>query len=261
MIDQDFQMRIANLYMPSAGPAKSAEESIVVLGAYKLLEEIRDVIFRTKVLVSPIKTSKGGKGAKGATGNKGLTPMINRYLRYGLSHHGWGPHYARGALNKNKKIDWFKITPDPYWSQREGGGIGVGVETQFGNNFQAHGDIQRLQSAFNTFEIGAGLIIVPSDDLSAYLADRCANFSNTVSKLQQQIDTMVGARAFNICPIGVIAVSHDGFTTSPADPFTLTSPWVPTGIDPSDTDDEEAEVDADDDAAVEVDGEKIGSSD
>jgi hypothetical protein len=246
-------MKISNLYMPSPGPAKTAEESIVVLGAYKLLEEVREVIFKTKVLINPTKTSKKGKGgAKGATGNKGLTPKINRFLKYGLSHFGWAPHYSRGALNKNKKIDWFKTTPDPYWSQREGGGIGIGVETQFGNNFQAHGDIQRLQAAFNTFEIGAGLIIVPSDDLSQYLADRCANYSNTVSKLQQQIDTMLGARAFNICPIGIIAVSHDAFTASLDEPYSLSSPWLPESGDVEDDENEgeDGEVDEEEESVI-----------
>jgi len=238
-------MKIADIYMPAPGPNKTAEETIVVYGAYPLLEEIRQIIFGTKVHIVAKKTSHKGKGgAKGATGNIGLTPKINKHLGYGLAKFGWAPHYAEKALNKNKKIDWFKTTPDPYWSQR-GGGIGIGVETQFGNNFQAHGDLQRLQSAFNTHEIAAGLIIVPSDELSKYLADRCANFSNTKSKLEQQIDTMLGARAFNICPIGIIGVNHDGFVEDADGGFLLESQWKPEDAD------DDAEDEADDDEGAE----------
>ncbi len=238
-------MKIANIYMPGPAPHKTAEEVIVVLGAYKLLEEVRDVIFKTHVLVTPTKTTyKGKAGQRGAIGNKGLTPVINRYLRYGLSHHGWAPHYPKGSLNKNQKIDWFKITPDQFVSQRTGGGVGVGVETQFGNNFQAHGDIERLQAAYNYGEIGAGLIIVPSDELSLYLADRCANFGNTVGKLKQRIDTMIGARAFNICPIGIIGVAHDGFTASANESYSLSSPWLPEAGDAAEPDEDDGSDDS-----------------
>jgi hypothetical protein len=40
-------------------------------------------------------------------------------------------------------------------------------------------------------------------------------------KLRQHFDAMAGARAFHICPIGIIGVAHDGFVPSPDMPFEL----------------------------------------
>jgi hypothetical protein len=226
-LSQGRPMKIDNQLMLATKLNKGAEEAIIALGAGDLLTEIREVIFGTKVYINPTKTTSKGKGLAGKTGNKGLTPQINAYLRAGLRAKGWNPYTPTRVSSANAKIDWYKKTPDPYWEKL--GGIGVGVETQFGNNFQAYGDIQRLQLAFNTFELGAGLIIVPSDELSLYLADRCANFSNTSAKLRQHFDAMAGARAFHICPIGIIGISQDGFVEKPDLPFALESEWVTEG--------------------------------
>ncbi len=217
-------MKIDNQLMLATELNKGAEEAIIALGAGALLTEIRDVIFGTKVHPRPVKTTSKRKGVAGKTGNKGLSPKINAYLKAGLKAKGWDSHKPTRASSTNAKIDWYKQTPDPYWDKL--GGIGIGVETQFGNNFQAYGDIQRLQLAYNSFEIGAGIIIVPSDELSAYLSNRCANFSNTCMKLRQHFDAMAGARAFHICPIGIIGVAHDGFVESPDMAFALESEWV-----------------------------------
>ena len=231
-------MKIDNQLMLATKVNKGAEEAIIALGAGDLLTEVREVIFGTRVYANPTKTTSKDKGLAGKTGNKGLTPKINAFLRAGLKAKGWNPYMPTRASSTNAKIDWYKKTPDPYWEKL--GGIGIGVETQFGNNFQAYGDIQRLQLAFNSFELGAGLIIVPSDELSSYLADRCANFSNTSTKLRQHFDAMAGARAFHICPIGIIGVAQDGFVASSDLPFTLESEWV-TGNEPLIEDEREVE--------------------
>lgn len=199
-------MLIAKLYAPKAGIHYSAEEVIVSGGGKALLDDIREVIAGTHVTVDPTKTTKKGIGGTGGkTGNPGLADGINKALAQALRERGWGPE-APPRAKKQHSVDWVKRLPGP---DEYLGGFALGLETQFGNNFQVHGDLQRLAEMFNAGRIDAGIIVVPSRPLAEYLSDRCADIDNATAKLDAELRKLVGARAFRICPIMLIAVQHD----------------------------------------------------
>lgn len=211
------RMLIAKMYAPQAGIHHSADEVIVSGGGKALLDEIMEVIAATHVTVSPIKTTKkGAGGAGGKTGNPGLAEGINKALAHALRERHWGPEAPPGA-KKQRTVDWVKRLPGP---DAHLGGFALGVETQFGNNFQVHGDLQRLAEMFNTGRIDAGIIIVPSRPLAEYLSDRCADIDNATGKLDAELRKLVGARAFRICPIMLIAIQHDAIGKQ-GDPFKI----------------------------------------
>ena len=78
-------MLIADIYDPPT-PQGSAEEHIVS-NAKDFYDELRRIIFDTKVIISPLKTVKGQ--GKGTTGAWGLAESLNTAFKIALESCGW----------------------------------------------------------------------------------------------------------------------------------------------------------------------------
>lgn len=95
-------MLISEMYAPKAAHHPSAEEVIFGGGGAALLDELRTILLRTRLVVNPTKTTKKGKGKEGGkTGNLGLAQKINEALASSLKAHGWGPEAPPGSSRQH----------------------------------------------------------------------------------------------------------------------------------------------------------------
>lgn len=208
-------MLIADIYDPPVLQG-SAEENIV--GCVKdFYDELKRIIFDTKVVISPLKTRKTGQGATGALK---LAESLNSAFKIGLESCGWQPLRSPGAESPMGLIDWFKSKPSGrrYGAEK----IGLGLEIQFGNNYQFNEDIKRLSEAYYAGYTVAGISIVPSDSLADYKADRGAFFSDAKSKLDRHLESLASAGARRFPPIVIIAIENDSFNNDPTGYFEIT---------------------------------------
>jgi hypothetical protein len=180
-------MQIKHYYSPHAVGEVSGEAMIFKLGVGQLLDEIRQCILQSRLIISDTPTITRGKGV---TGIPKLAAGLNDGLAASLASLGWGPLKAPGATGAAAKLDWYKTLPSgiSYGPER----IGVGLEVQFGNNFQFNADLQRLNEAILERSIVAGVCIVASDRLRLYKADRGAYFSQEKQKLDRHLALLLG---------------------------------------------------------------------
>jgi hypothetical protein len=224
-------MHIVSEFAPPIGRYTS-EEIIHRRGATRLLNEIKAVIRETKLHISSRRTTKTGGGV---TGNPKLSEALNEAFKMGLRSLSWEPKTAPGALHFSGKIDYYKeiATGLVYGPQA----IGIGVEVQFGNNYQTNEDYKKLAEFFITREIIAGIEIVPSDLLAEYKADRGSFFTDAKKKLIRFMQIYEGLGALEIPPIVILGIEHDGFSDNSEGKFSL----IPAEI----TQDEKGELIAD----------------
>jgi hypothetical protein len=216
-------MVIKQHYSPIVAGSISGEEIIFKRGVGSLLEEIRQSILQTELIISPRKTKKKGKDA---TGNPKLAEAMNNALGASLKSLGWNPRKAPGSTKKQAEVDWYKsILSSLSYGPTE---IGLGLEIQFGNNFQFNEDLKRLSEAILEQTIVAGVCIVPSDDLAKYKADRGASFSDSRSKMDRFLALFHGTGAAIIFGFLLIGVHPDGFTNSEDGKFMLKAPIFDT---------------------------------
>jgi hypothetical protein len=209
-------MLIADIYDPQIQQG-SAEENIIP-DVKDFYDEIRRIIFDTKLVISPLKTVKG-KGRE-TTGAWHLAESLNDAFEISLKSCGWHPLQSPGAKSPQSLIDWFKSKPS---GRRYGAGnIGLGLEIQFGNNYQFNEDIKRLSEANLAGFTVAGISIVASDKLAEYKADRGACFSDAKSKLDRHLESLASAGARRFPPIMIIAIENDAFNNDPCGYFEIT---------------------------------------
>lgn len=214
-------MLIAEIYDPVPPHGGSAEENIMSNDLKDLYDEVRRIIFDTKVVISPLKTKKGSPtGGKGTTGAVGLAETLNKALKIGLESCNWTSLQAPGSQATNSLIDWYKAKPSglAYGPAKRG----IGLEVQFGNNYQFNEDIKRLSEASLAGYIEAGVSIVSSDRLAAHKADRGAFVSDAKSKLDRHLESLAGARARRFPAIVIIGVEHDDYNGDPYGYFEIT---------------------------------------
>lgn len=215
-------MVIKEYYSPSVSGEPSGEAMIFKRGVGPLLQEIRQCILKTKLIISSRKTTYGRKGNKGRTGIPGLAEAMNKALGASLSSLGWRPRKAPGAADDKAEVDWFKSIPGTLsYGPPE---IGLGLEVQFGNNYQFNEDIKRLSEAFLEQSIIAGVCVVPSDELAKYKADRGASFGDARSKLDRTLAILQGSGAAIVPGFVLIGIQQDDFTDKQDGQFQLEAP-------------------------------------
>ena len=221
-------MVIKQYYSPKIAGELSGEELIFKRGLGGLFNEIRQSVLQNELKISNRKTAKKGKGA---TGNTGLADGMNKALAFSLESLGWSKRKAPGAKHIKAELDWYKDIPSTLSFGPKS--IGVGLEVQFGNNYQFNEDIKRLFEHMLEGAIVAGVSIVPSDELAKFKADRGASFSDAKSKLDRELGVIVGAGAAIIPGFVLLGVSMDGFTGVADGKFTLVAPKFDgqTGVD------------------------------
>lgn len=209
-------MLIADIYDPLT-PQGSAEEQII-LNTKDFYDELRRIIFDTKVVISPLKTVKGQ--GEGTTGAWGLAESLNKAFKIALVSCGWKPLQSPGSTSPQSLIDWYKSKPSGrrYGAEK----IGLGLEIQFGNNYQFNEDIKRLSEATLAGFTVAGISIVVSDRLAEFKADRGASFSDAKSKLDRHLESLHSAQARRFSPIIIIGIENDGFNDDPCGYFGVT---------------------------------------
>jgi len=212
-------MVIKQYYSPTLPGDISGEALIFKRGVGTLFDEIRQSILQSELEISPRRTRKKGKGA---TGNPGLAEAMNNALGASLSSLGWTKRKAPGASEDRAEVDWYKSVQSPlsYGPQT----LGLGLEIQFGNNFQFNEDIKRLSESVLEQSIVAGVCVVPSDELADYKADRGAYFSDARSKLDRQLAIYTGLGAATLPGFVLIGVGADHFTEVDDGLFKLTAP-------------------------------------
>lgn len=184
----------------------SGEDIIYRRGIGQLYDEIRQCVLQSTLLISPVKTvtKRGGK-----TGIPGLSDGINKGLAESLKSLGWKSFLAPGASGKTAKIDWYKAVPSGIsYGPAE---IGLGLEVQFGNNFQFYGDLHRMSEAVLAQNIVAGVCIVASDLLDKYTSDRAAHFRSEKIKLDRFVSVFSASGAAIIPGFVLIGIEQDGF--------------------------------------------------
>ncbi len=208
-------MLIADIYDPPT-PQGSAEENIIP-NVKDFYDELRRIIFDTRVVISPLRTIKRGKGTTGAWN---LAESLNDAFKISLESCGWQPLQSPGSKSPQSLIDWFKSKP----SGRMYGAtnVGLGLEIQFGNNYQFNEDIKRLSEANLAGFTVAGVSIVASDKLAEYKADRGACFSDAKNKLVRHLESLASAGARRFPPIMIIAIENDAFNDDPCGYFEIT---------------------------------------
>ncbi len=201
----------------------SGEAFLFKRGLGGLFDEIRQSILQNKLLISPKKTtSKTGADNLGSTGNLDLAGKMNKALQASLKSLGWGPKTAPGALGIAAKIDWYKsIQSGISYGPRE---IGLGLEIQFGNNYQFDADLKRLHEGILDNLIVAGISIVASDELAKYKSDRGAYFTQEKQKLDRYLKILSASGVAVIPHYILIGVEHDGFVDDTEGKFFLQSP-------------------------------------
>lgn len=218
-------MLIADIYNPLLLRGQmSAEESIISAGLIREYNQLRRIIFNTKLVISPRLTKKKGEKATAALG---LAPALNNAFGIALTSAGWTPLKAPGGKDTHNLVDWYKARPSEIdYGPTE---LGLGLEFQFGNNYQVNEDIKRLSEAFLAGKTVAGIIIVPSNILARHKADRGAFFSDAKSKLRRHLNTLYISQARKIPPIQIIGIQQDGYNDDTFGYFELT----PVKLDPS----------------------------
>ena len=212
-------MVIKQYYSPAVSGDISGEAMIFKRGVGHLLDEIRQSILQSELYISPRRTKTKGEGA---TGNKGLAEGMNAAFAASLTSLGWTKRTAPGASGERAEIDWCKAVPAALAYGPKS--IGIGLEIQFGNNYQFNEDFKRLSEAILEGTIVAGVSIVPSDELAKYKADRGASFSDAKSKLDRSLGILVGSGAATMPGFVLIGIGADGFTSAADGKFALTAP-------------------------------------
>lgn len=199
-------MKIADIYDPILPSGESAEDNIFSNDLKELYDEIRRMIFDTKLVVSSMKTTLGSGGTTAAVK---LAESMNDAFKMSLESVGWKPLESPGAAAPNAAVDWFKSKPTgrSYGVSQ----VGIGMEIQLGNNYQFNEDIKRLTETYLAGYIVAGVSIVASDILAEHKADRGAYFSDAKSKLDRHLESLAGARARRFPPIVIIGIEQDGY--------------------------------------------------
>ncbi len=212
-------MRIADIYDPTLPSGESAEDYIMSNDLKDLYDEIRRMIFDTKLVVSPLKTTSGRSGKAGITASVKLAESLNDAFKTALESAKWEPLVAPGATAANSTVDWFKAKPTgrSYGAEK----AGIGMEIQMGNNYQFNEDIKRLTEAYLAGFTVAGVSIVASDSLAQHKADRGAFFSDARNKLNRHLESLSGARARRFPPIVIIGIEQDGYNGDPYGYFEL----------------------------------------
>lgn len=200
-------MKIKHYYSPRPAGDASGETMIFKLGVGQLLDEIRQSILHSRLTISDTPTIT--KAGSGKTGIPKLAGALNEGLAASLKSLGWGPLKAPGATGATAKLDWFKSLPTnmSYGPER----MGVGMEAQFGNNFQFGADLQRLGEAMLEGSIVAGVCVVASDELKKYKADRGAYFSSEKQKLDRHLALLLGSGVARMPGYVLLGIEHDGF--------------------------------------------------
>jgi len=186
------------------------------------LDEIRQCILQAKLVISdkPTITTSGS----GTTGVPGLASGLNNGLAASLRSLGWDQLRAPGAGGATAKVDWYKSIPSgiSYGPPN----IGLGMEAQFGNNYQFGADLQRLSEAIIDQSIIAGVCVVASDQLKKYKADRGAYFTSEKQKLDRLLALLIGSGAAILPGLVLIGIEHDsfGFEDRTDGLFTLEAP-------------------------------------
>lgn len=212
-------MVIKQYYSSKVVGEVSGEALIFKRGIGDLLEEVRQCILKTELIISPKLTRKKGKGA---TGNPGLASALNKALGLALTSLKWVPRKAPGATSWKAEVDWYKsISSSLSYGPQE---IGLGLEVQFGNNYQFNEDLKRLSEAVLEQSIVAGVSIVPCDELAKYKADRGSSFSDSRSKLDRFLNVLVGSGAAIVPGFVLIGIGQDGFTEKEDGLFELIAP-------------------------------------
>jgi len=215
-------MHIKHYYSPRVAGADSGETMIFKLGVGQLLDEIRQSILQSTLIISRKLTTK--KSGSGTTGVKALADGLNKGLATSLQSLGWGPLKAPGATRAASKLDWYKSLPTGI--SYGPGKTGVGMEAQFGNNFQFNADLQRLFEAMLDGSIVAGVCVVASDELQKYKADRGAYFTSEKQKLDRHLAALLGSGVARIPGYVLIGIEQDGFGFGDSEVglFQLTAP-------------------------------------
>lgn len=212
-------MVIKHFYSPSVAGDNSGEAFLFKRGLGGLYDEIRQCILKSELHISPRKTRTK---TPGITGNPSLAENMNKGLKCSLESLGWGPKMAPGAYGHAAKIDWYKsVSSGISYGPRE---IGLGVEIQFGNNFQFDADLKRLHEAMLDNLIVAGISIVASDELALYKADRGAQFTQEKKKLDRYLKIMSASGAAVLPHYILIGVEQDGFNDNMDGKFSFKAP-------------------------------------
>jgi hypothetical protein len=200
-------MIIKHFYSPKVAGEVSGESLIFKRGLGQLFDEIRQSILQSNLIISSRQTIT--KSGSGTTGIPGLADALNKGLASSLTSLGWGQLKAPGATGLTAKVDWFKAIPSGigYGPTK----IGLGLEAQFGNNYQFNADLQRLSEAILDQSIVAGVSIVASDELKNYKADRGAYFTSEKQKLDRFLTMLVGSGAALVPSFVLIGIGPDGF--------------------------------------------------
>lgn len=200
----------------------SGEALIFKRGVGQLLDEIRQCILQSNLVISAKQTVT--TSGSGTTGVSGLADGLNKGLAASLRSLGWGQLKAPGATGQTAKVDWYKSIPSgiSYGPAR----IGLGLEAQFGNNYQFNADLQRLSEAIIDQSIVAGVCVVASDELKNYKADRGAYFNSEKQKLDRFLTMLVGSGAAIVPSFVLIGIGHDafGFSDQTGGVFQLEAP-------------------------------------
>lgn len=196
-------MKIAQIYTPRVVGEHSAEDIIFRKGVGDLYQELREVIFATKVEISDTPRTNGK-----IPQNFNLASELNKALAASLASLGWQKeHVAPGSRHARSAVDWAKMRPSPLqFGPKE---VGLAVEIQFGNHYQFNADVQKLAELILEGNVVAGVSIVPSDELEKYKADRGACFSNCAEKLQRWLSIWTASNALVLPGIIIIGVSPD----------------------------------------------------
>src|SRR2546427_13180970 len=102
-------MNIKHYYSPRVAGDISGEALIFKLGVGQLLDEIRQSILQSALIISPKVTVR--RSGSGTTGIQGLAAGLNAGLADSLRSLGWGPLKAPGAKGASAKLDWYKALP------------------------------------------------------------------------------------------------------------------------------------------------------
>lgn len=215
-------MNIKHYYSPRVAGDVSGEAMIFKLGVGQLLDEIRQCILQSTLIISPnVTTTKAGSGK---TGIPGLAAGLNEGLAASLRSLGWGQLKAPGAKGAAAKVDWYKSLPTgiSFGPER----VGVGMEAQFGNNYQFNADLQRLNEAMLDGSIVAGVCVVASDNLRHYKADRGAYFTSEKQKLDRHLAVLLGSGVARMPGYILLGIEHDttGFEDKKAGVFQYRAP-------------------------------------
>ena len=208
-------MIIKDIFAPKVTGEHTAEEVIFRRGVGELLVELRDVLMRTKLLITDTPRKKA------ETPIPGVPSALNLALAVSLTSLGWTKRQAPGSTSANANLDWHKMRPSGLSYM---GDVGIAVEVQFGNNFQFNADVQRFAEAILQGKIIAGVSIVPSDKFARYKADRGASFSDAKSKLERLLSIWSGSGAILIPSIMIWGIEPDGFMQSEKPGFAIEYP-------------------------------------